>query len=135
MSENPENSIPEELKYSEQHEWISLDGDIGTVGITDYAQSELGDIVFVELPDVGAQLKQTDTFAIVESVKAASDVYSPLSGEVAATNAELVAKPELANEDPYGAGWMMRIKLNAASELDELLDATGYGALITELHA
>ena len=126
---------PDDLRYSREHEWVRLDGDEATVGITEYAQEELGDIVFVELPDVGAQLKQTDTFAIVESVKAASDVYSPLSGEVAATNAELVAKPELANEDPYGAGWMMRIKLNAASELDELLDPTGYGALITELHA
>jgi glycine cleavage system H protein len=126
---------PDDLRYSREHEWVRLDGDEATVGITEYAQEELGDIVFVELPDVGAQLKQTDTFAIVESVKAASDVYSPLSGEVAATNTELVAKPELANEDPYGAGWMMRIKLNAASELDELLDATGYGALITELHA
>ena len=126
---------PDDLRYTREHEWVRFDGDEATVGITDYAQEELGDIVYVELPQEGDQLKRSDSFAIVESVKAASDVYSPLSGEVVATNAELAAKPELANEDPYGTGWMIRIKRSDASESDELLDAAGYEALISELRA
>ncbi len=126
---------PDDLQYTREHEWVRFDGDDATVGITDYAQEELGDIVYVELPQEGDQLKRSDSFAIVESVKAASDVYSPLSGEVVATNAELAAKPELANEDPYGTGWMIRIKRSDASESDELLDAAGYEALISELRA
>ena len=126
---------PDDLRYSREHEWARVDGDEAVVGITEYAQDELGDIVFVELPAVGGKLKRSETFAIVESVKAASDVYSPLSGEIAAANAELVAKPELVNEDPYGAGWMIRIKVNAAGEIDDLLDAAGYEALISELRA
>lgn len=126
---------PDDLRYTREHEWVRLDGDEATVGISDYAQGELGDIVFVELPQEGDQFKRSDSFAIVESVKAASDVYSPLSGEIVATNAELVAKPELVNEDPYGAGWMIRIKRSDASETDELLDAAGYEALISELRA
>ena len=126
---------PDDLRYTPEHEWVRLDGDEATVGITDYAQEELGDIVFVELPQEGDQFKLSDSFAIVESVKAASDVYSPLSGEVVATNDELVAKPELVNEDPYGSGWMIRLKRSDASETDELLDAAGYEALISELRA
>ncbi len=126
---------PDDLQYTREHEWVRFDGDDATVGITDYAQEELGDIVYVELPQEGDQLKRSDSFAIVESVKAASDVYSPLSGEVVATNAELAAKPELANEDPYGTGWMIRIKRSDAGESDELLDAAGYEALISELRA
>ena len=126
---------PDDLQYTREHEWVRFDGDEATVGITDYAQEELGDIVYVELPQEGDLLKRSDSFAIVESVKAASDVYSPLSGEVVATNAELAAKPELANEDPYGTGWMIRIKRSDASESDELLDAAGYEALISELRA
>ena len=106
---------PDDLQYTREHEWVRFDGDDATVGITDYAQEELGDIVYVELPQEGDQLKRSDSFAIVESVKAASDVYSPLSGEVVATNAELAAKPELANEDPYGTGWMIRIKRSDAA--------------------
>ena len=126
---------PDDLRYSREHEWVRIDGDEAIVGITEYAQEGLGDIVFVELPEVGGMLKRSETFAIVESVKAASDVYSPVSGEIAATNADLAAKPELANEDPYGAGWMIRIKLNATDEIDELLDSAGYQALISELRA
>ena len=126
---------PDDLQYTREHEWVRFDGDDATVGITDYAQEELGDIVYVELPQEGDQLKRSDSFAIVESVKAASDVYSPLSGEVVATNAELAAKPELANEDPYGTGWMIRIKRSDAGESDDLLDAAGYEALISELRA
>ena len=126
---------PDDLRYTREHEWVRLDGDEATVGITDYAQEELGDIVFVELPEEGDEFKLSDSFAIVESVKAASDVYSPLSGEVVAANAELDAKPELVNEDPYGAGWMIRLRRSDASETDELLDAAGYEALISELRA
>lgn len=126
---------PDDLRYSKEHEWVRLDGDEATVGITDYAQEELGDIVYVELPEDGEEFELSDSFAIVESVKAASDVYSPLSGEVVAINDELVAKPELVNEDPYGAGWMIRLRPSDASETDELLDAAGYEALISELRA
>ena len=126
---------PDDLRYTREHEWVRLDGDEATVGITDYAQEELGDIVFVELPEEGDEFKLSDSFAIVESVKAASDVYSPLSGEVVAANAELDAKPELVNENPYGAGWMIRLRRSDASETDELLDAAGYEALISELRA
>ncbi|MCY3800860.1 MAG: glycine cleavage system protein GcvH [Chloroflexi bacterium] len=126
---------PDDLRYSKEHEWVRLDGDEATVGITDYAQEELGDIVYVELPEEGEEFKLSDSFAIVESVKAASDVYSPLSGEVVAVNTELVDKPELVNEDPYGAGWMIRLRPGDASEMDDLLDAAGYEALISELRA
>ena len=126
---------PDDLRYSKEHEWVRLDGDEATVGITDYAQEELGDIVYVELPEDGEEFELSDSFAIVESVKAASDVYSPLSGEVVAVNAELTDKPELVNEDPYGAGWMIRLRPSDASETDELLDAAGYEALISELRA
>ncbi|MCY4108149.1 MAG: glycine cleavage system protein GcvH [Chloroflexi bacterium] len=126
---------PDDLRYSKEHEWVRLDGDEATVGITDYAQEELGDIVYVELPEEGDGFKLSDSFAIVESVKAASDVYSPLSGEVLAVNAELDDKPELVNEDPYGAGWMIRLRPGDAGEMDELLDAAGYEALISELRA
>ena len=126
---------PDDLRYSKEHEWVRLDGEEATVGITDYAQEELGDIVYVELPEDGDEFKLSDSFAIVESVKAASDVYSPLSGEVLAVNAELADKPELVNEDPYGAGWMIRLRPGDASEMDDLLDAAGYEALISELRA
>lgn len=126
---------PDDLRYSREHEWVRLDGDEATVGITHYAQEELGDIVYVELPEEGEEFKLSDSFAIVESVKAASDVYSPLSGEVVAVNAELADKPELVNEHPYGAGWMIRLRRSDAGETDELLDAAGYEALISELRA
>ena len=126
---------PDDLRYSKEHEWVRLDGDEATVGITDYAQEELGDIVYVELPEEGEEFKLSDSFAIVESVKAASDVYSPLSGEVVAVNTELVDKPELVNEDPYGAGWMIRLRPGDAREMDDLLDAAGSEALISELRA
>ena len=130
------SEIPDHLKYTKDHEWI-VETDDGTalVGITDHAQEALGDLVFVELPEMRRDVESGDVCAVVESVKAASDVYSPLSGEVVAVNAELTDKPELVNEDPYGAGWMIRLRPGDASEMDDLLAAAGYEALISELRA
>ena len=114
------------LKFTEDHEWIKVDGEIGTVGISDYAQKALGDIVFVELPDVGASFSKGDDAAVVESVKAASDVYAPVSGEITETNGALEDAPETVNEDPSGAGWFFNMKLTDAAELDSLMDEAAY---------
>lgn len=122
--------VPENLKYSNDHEWIAVDGDIATVGITDYAQGELGDLVFVELPDLGSQTSQGESFGTVEAVKAVSDLFAPVSGEVVEINEALADDPEVVNKDPYGDGWMIKIKLADASELDALLDASAYKDLI-----
>ena len=122
--------IPEELKYTKDHEWARVDGDIVTIGITDYAQSELGDIVYVELPEVGLQTKQMESFGTIEAVKAVSDMYSPLSGEVVEINTKLADEPEIINKDPYGDGWFIKIKLSDTSELDGLLDKAKYEELI-----
>ena len=124
--------VPTDLRYTKDHEWVRVDGDEATVGITEYAAGELGDIVFVELPDAGRTLAQHATFGVVESVKAVSDLFAPLSGEVAATNDALAGAPELVNGEPYGGGWMIRIKLADPSEADELLDAAAYDALIAK---
>lgn len=129
------NNIPGDLKYTKSHEWVRQshgEAPNGTyeIGITDHAQSALGDLVFVEVPDVGRALKAGEACAVVESVKAASDVYSPLAGKVVANNSALSAKPELLNEDPYGAGWLVRVKLSDPSEQDALLDAAAYEALL-----
>ena len=124
--------IPEQLRYAASHEWIKTEGAIGTVGITDHAQQELSDVVYVDLPKVGAQLVAGTTVAVVESVKAASDIYSPVTGEVIEVNSDLVKKPELVNQDPYGAAWLFRVKLSAPAELDALKDAAGYKAQIGE---
>ena len=118
--------------YTKEHEWVRVDGDEAVVGITDYAANQLGDIVFVELPDVGRTLSQSATFGVVESVKAVSDLFSPVSGEVTSGNDALAAAPELVNSDPYGDGWMIRLKLADPTEVDELLDAAAYDALIAE---
>ena len=126
------SNIPEQLRYAASHEWIKVDGDTGTVGITDHAQHELSDVVYVDLPKVGAKIAAGAVVAVVESVKAASDIYSPVSGEVAEVNADLVKKPELVNSDPFGAAWLYKIKLSAATELDALKDAAGYKAQIGE---
>ena len=123
-------NIPEDLRYSKDHEWVRVDGDEATVGITAYAADQLGDIVFVELPEVGRSLEQFATFGVVESVKAVSDLFAPLSGEVTTTNDALSASPELVNSDPYGGGWMVRLEVGDAGQLDELLDAPAYDALI-----
>ena len=122
--------VPADLRYTKDHEWVRLDGDEATVGITDYAADQLGDIVFVELPDVGKALDQFAPFGVVESVKAVSDLYAPVGGEVVGTNDELAGKPEVVNSDPYGAGWMVRVRLADSSQIDELLDAAAYDDLI-----
>jgi len=114
--------------YTSDHEWLAIDGDVATVGITDYAQSQLGDVVFVELPKVGRTLKKTEAAAVVESVKAASDVYAPISGEVLETNAELAAEPALVNSDAQGKAWFFKIRIADKSELGGLMDEAAYKA-------
>jgi glycine cleavage system H protein len=121
--------VPTDLRYTKEHEWVRVDGDEATVGITEYAAGQLGDIVFVELPDAGRTLEQFATFGVVESVKAVSDLFAPVSGDVLATNEALAGSPELVNADPHGGGWMIRIKLAKPEEVDELLDAEAYDAL------
>ena len=123
-------NVPAELKYTKEHEWIRVEGEEAFVGITDYAQSQLGDIVFVECETVGDNLEAGDTFGTVEAVKTVSDLYLPVSGEVLEFNEDLESQPELVNKDPYGAGWIVKIKINEADELDGLLSADGYKALI-----
>ncbi len=123
-------SVPTDLRYTRDHEWVRLEGDEATVGITQYAADQLGDIVFVELPDIGRALEGAKAFGVVESVKAVSDLFAPLAGEVTATNDALTGGPELVNSDPYGAGWMVRIRVADSSELDDLLDAATYDALV-----
>ncbi len=122
--------IPEELKYTKDHEWARIEGDIATIGITDYAQSELGDIVYVELPQVGLETKQMESFGTIEAVKAVSDLFAPLSGEVVEINEKLSDNPDIMNKDPYGAGWIIKIKLSHKGELDSLLDKEKYEELI-----
>ncbi|UTW05467.1 glycine cleavage system protein GcvH (plasmid) [Amphritea atlantica] len=124
------SDIPSDLKYVASHEWIRDEGDgVVTIGITDHAQDLLGDVVFVELPEAGSEFATGDDLGVVESVKAASDVYAPLSGEVIAINEELEDAPELVNSDPYGDGWFVKIRLSDVSETDDLLDADGYAEL------
>ena len=122
--------VPTDLRYTKDHEWVRVEGDEATVGITEYAAGQLGDIVFVELPDGGRTLEQFATFGVVESVKAVSDLFAPVSGEVLATNDALTGSPELVNADPYAGGWMIRLRLAKPDEVDDLLDAAAYDALI-----
>jgi glycine cleavage system H protein len=124
--------IPPDLRYTKEHEWLRLQDGIATVGITDYAQDQLGDIVFVELPPPGKQLTQLAVFGEIESVKAVSELYSPVSGEVVESNAALADKPELVNDSPYGEGWIIKVRLTAESEIDELLTAGQYSELIEQ---
>jgi glycine cleavage system H protein len=121
-------SYPDDLRYSKEHEWVRVDGSRATVGITSFAAEELGDIVFVELPEVGASLAQFGTFGVVESVKAVSDLYAPVSGEVVEVNDALRDAPELLNSDPFGEGWIARLEMADDGELDALMDATAYTA-------
>ena len=116
------------IKYTEDHEWVKVEGDIATVGITQHAQDALGDVVFVELPEVGKTYAQKDTAGVVESVKAAADVYMPVSGEIVEVNQALADEPSLANSDPMGAGWFFKVKLSDASQLDALMDEAAYKA-------
>ena len=125
-------NFPENLKYTKDHEWILVDGNTGTVGITEYAQGELGDVVFVELPAVGKSLKQLESFGTIEAVKAVSDLFAPVSGSVAEINKALASTPELVNKDPYGDGWMVKVTLSNPAELGSLLNATAYKALIAK---
>jgi glycine cleavage system H protein len=122
--------VPTDLRYTKDHEWVRLEGDEATIGITQYAAEQLGDIVFVELPEVGRSLDQFAAFGVVESVKAVSDLFAPVTGEVTATNDALASGPELVNSDPYGEGWMLRVRPSDATQLDELLDAAAYDALV-----
>jgi glycine cleavage system H protein len=124
--------IPADLRYTKEHEWVRVEGDVATIGITQHAADLLGDIVFVELPAPGAALEQFATFGVVESVKAVSDLFAPVGGEVVETNAGLAAAPEVVNSDPYGAGWLLRLRVADAAQVDALLDPVAYEALVAE---
>ena len=126
-----DESYPEDLKYHPEHDWARVDGDTATFGITWYAQDSLGEVVFFEPPEVGTDVAKDATYAEVESVKAVSDVYSPLSGEVVEVNDELTDSPERINEDPYGEGWLIKVKLSDPSEVDALMDAAAYKELLS----
>jgi len=124
-------NIPAELKYTKDHEWAKIDDDIVTVGITDYAQGQLGDVVYVDLPEVGREVSQNDTFGSIEAVKAVADMYSPVSGEVVEVNQAISNAPEKINQDPYGEGWMVKIRISNPDELKTLMDAAAYKDLLS----
>jgi len=124
--------VPEELKYTEEHEWVKVEGEIGIVGITDFAQNELSDIVYVELPEVGKNIKKGEVIATVEAVKTVADVYSPISGEIVEVNEKLKDEPSIINNDPYGEGWIAKIKMEKPEEVNGLLDHTAYKKLVEE---
>ena len=123
-------NFPENLKYTKEHEWVSIDGDVATIGVTEFAQSELGDIVFVEIETEGETLDQNEVFGTIEAVKTVSDLFMPISGEIVAINTDLEDAPESVNESPYENGWMVKIKASNLSEVDGLMDATAYKSLI-----
>ncbi len=123
---------PNELKYTKEHEWIKIEGDLAVIGITDYAQDSLGDVVYLELPEEGDSITRDEGFGVVESVKAVSDLYAPLSGAVSEINDSLVESPEIINDDPYGEAWMLKVDVENTSELDELLSAEEYEQYIEE---
>ncbi|WP_343747109.1 glycine cleavage system protein GcvH [Fluviicola sp.] len=123
-------NIPANLKYTKDHEWVSVEGDVATIGITDFAQGELGDIVYVEIETVGETLDQEEVFGSVEAVKTVSDLFMPLSGEIIEFNEGLESNPEAVNTDPYGDGWMIKVKISNPAEVEALLDAAGYQALV-----
>src|ERR1700730_5714655 len=126
---------PSDYRYTKDHEWIKVSGDTGTVGITDYAQHELGDVVFVEIPAVGKQVAAGTIFGTIESVKAVNEIFAPVSGEVTETNAALTTTPELVNSDPHGAAWLIKAKLSNPAEVSGLMDAAAYQAFISEKEA
>jgi glycine cleavage system H protein len=128
----PDESYPEELRYHSEHDWARVEGDSATFGVTWYAQDALGEVVFYEPPEVGKQVTKDEAYAEVESVKAVSDVYAPLSGEVTEVNSVLAETPEKINQDPYGEGWMVKVKLADASEADQLMDAAAYKQLLAD---
>lgn len=135
------SNVPAHLQYTEEHEWVKVDGDVVTVGITDHAQAALGDVVFVELPDAGRAVVRGKAFGVVESVKAVSDLYAPVDGEVVAFNEKLIgdakknvaAETDLVNKDPYGDGWMLKVKVKSAADVAGLLDAAAYTALLAKI--
>jgi glycine cleavage system H protein len=124
--------VPADLRYTKDHEWVRVEGDTATIGVTDFAAHQLGDVVFVDLPAVGKSVEQFATFGVVESVKAVSDLYAPVSGEVVGVNADLSGSPELVNSDPFGDGWMIRVKVADAAQVEGLLDAAAYERLTAE---
>ena len=124
--------VPADLRYTKDHEWVRIDGGVATIGVTDFAAHELGDVVFVDLPAVGRTVEQFATFGVVESVKAVSDLYAPVSGEVVEVNPALAGQPELVNSDPFGGGWMIRVRIADAAQVAGLLDPTAYAALTAE---
>jgi glycine cleavage system H protein len=126
------SNVPSELKFLSSHEWVAVDGDVATIGVSDHAQELLGDLVFVELPEEGSAVVAGDSVAVIESVKAASDTYAPISGEIIEVNAELEDSPERINDDPYGDGWMYKIKIDDHSEVADLLDASAYTDTIAD---
>lgn len=123
-------SYPSDYRYTQEHEWVRLEGDLATVGITDYAQHELGDVVYVDLPKVGAKLNAGESFGTVESVKAVSDIYAPVSGEVAEVNSALSETPETINKDPHGKAWLIKLKLANSAEVSKLMNATAYESFL-----
>lgn len=124
--------VPDYLRYTSEHHWVRLEDDVATIGITDHAQRELGDIVYVELPRKGDFVQASDEIGAIDSIKTSTEIYAPVSGEIVESNAELERSPELINRDPYGAGWLVRIKLSDPAELDELLDADAYSSMLDE---
>lgn len=125
-------NTPKELKYSSDHEWVKIDGDVAYIGVSDFAQSQLGDVVFVEIPDEGREIKAGETFSVIESVKAVSDIIAPVSGKIMKVNDALGDTPELINQDPYGDAWIVAVELSDVSELDALLDGDAYEKLTAE---
>ncbi len=125
-------NVPQDLRFTKDHEWVKVEGNVAVIGISDYAQDALGDIVFLELPDVGATFGAGDAIGVVESVKAVSDIYCPVSGQVVETNEALVDAPETVNGDPYVGGWMVKIKMSNPADLDELMDAAAYEKYLAE---
>ena len=123
-------NVPSNLRYTKDHEWLKLDGDVAVIGITDYAQHELGDIVFIEVETVGETLDRHETFGTIEAVKTVSDMFMPVAGEVISFNEELTSAPEAINQDPYGNGWVIKVKMSDPAQVEELLDAAAYSALI-----
>ena len=123
-------NIPSELKYTKDHEWVKINGDVATIGITEFAQGELGDIVYVEIETVGEIIEQEDVFGSVEAVKTVSDLFMPLTGEIIELNDKLESNPELVNSDPYGEGWMIKVKISNNAQIEDLLDASAYRAII-----
>lgn len=123
-------NIPSDLKYTKDHEWVKIDGDVATVGVTDYAQGELGDVVYIDLPEIGDAVEKDDSFGTIEAVKAVADLFSPVSGDIEARNETLQDEPETINKDPYGEGWMVKIKMSDSAQLSELMNAAEYEKLV-----